>query len=214
MAKKAHKKTKNIKRSSKKALAEAWTDEEVREAYLKLVRFQEDPTKILSADLFMKARRGELTKEEDERQYERIMLTLGFENDHTVAMTVSKKYRGLAIELRRQMIKDLQCKTHTEKVLVDAVVNAYVRTLRYSEAMTAMIDFDNSLWPEKTSFLSMLGKELDRANRHLLAAYQTLIQLKQPPIKVQVKANHAFVGQAQQFNINKEEPSYEQIVTP
>ncbi len=27
------------------------------------------------------------------------MLTLGFENDHTVAMTVSKKYRGLAIDV-------------------------------------------------------------------------------------------------------------------
>jgi hypothetical protein len=203
MAKKTKKGKRSSKRTSKKALDNQWTDEEVREAYTKLVRFQEDPTKMLSTGPFMKSRRGELTKEQDKALYEKIIITLGFENDHTVAMTVSKKYRGLAIELRRQMIGDLQCKTHTEKVLVDAVVNAYIRTLRYSEAMTAMIDFDNSLWPEKTNFLSMIGKELDRANRHLLASYQMLIQLKQPPLKVQVKANNAFIGQAQQFNVDK-----------
>lgn len=63
-------------------------------------------------------------------------------------------------------------------------------------------------------YYSILSKELDRANRHFLSAYQTLIYLKQPPLKVQVKTTNAFIAQAQQFNANKEEPTYEPIVTP
>lgn len=213
MARKAHTKAKGAKNLSKE-LANKLTDAHIREAYLKIARIAEDPDKLLSAKQYLRAQSGEPGQEENPDRHDSIMLALGFENDHTVAMTVTKKYRGLAIELRRQMIKDLQCQTHTEKVLVDAVVSAYIRTLRFTEAFTAAMDNDNSLWPEKINFLNMVGKQLDRANRHLLSAYQTLIQLKQPPLKVQVKAKNAFIGQAQQFNVKQEEPTYEHIVTP
>jgi hypothetical protein len=54
----------------------------------------------------------------------------------------------------------------------------------------------------------MIGKQLDRANRHLLAAYQVLVQLKRPPLQVNVKTKQAFFAQAQQFNAaKKEEPT-------
>ena len=54
--------------------------------------------------------------------------------------------------------------------------------------------------------MAVMGKELDRANRHYLTAIQTLRMLKQPPMQLNIRANTAVVGQNQivQANTNNE----------
>jgi len=47
-----------------------------------------------------------------------------------------------------------------------------------------------------------MSKEVDRANRHFLSALQTLKEIKQPELKVNIKTNAAFFGEKQEFNNN------------
>lgn len=129
------------------------------------------------------------------------VMTLGFDNDYVLNYTVSKWYSGLVIELRRKLIKDFDCKTHAEKALVDMAVSGYMRVIRASQSLTGNLDY-GSISPVRNQCMAIMSKEIDRAHRHFTTAYQILLQLKQPPLNVQVHANSAFVAQAQQFNMN------------
>lgn len=196
------KKAKNLAKTNDQAVDEKVIEQRVRNAFLERAIVSCDPKSLFSKRKIKKYHN--LTQEERQKYHDDALRTLGFDNDYTVSMTVNQRYAGLSIELRRNLIKNFACTTHAEKVLVDAVVAGYIRTLRIGEAFEAGLE-EGSLWPEKTSYMSMLSKELDRANRHLLASYQALVQLKRPPLKVSVKAQQAFVAQAQQFNANKGE---------
>lgn len=189
--------------NTSKVLTKTPTTEKIRSAFLQINRLRDDP-EILFSDknkTIQKLRKKQLTKKEESDFLKQALLTLGFENDHALMYTVDSRYRSLSIELRRQLIKDFDCRTHAEKVLVDAVVLGYMRTLRNTEAYSAGLESEGGLWSDKTNYLGMLSKELDRSNRHLLAAYQTLVQLKRPQMNVSVKASQAFVAQAQQFKV-------------
>jgi hypothetical protein len=133
---------------------------------------------------------------------EQVVFTLGFENDYTLVETVNEKYRGMAIELRRQLIKDFDCKTYAEKVLVDSVVSGYMRTIQRAKSFNN-ISHDDYLSGYKNQYMATMSKELDRAQRQLMAAYQMLVNLKRPPLTVQVKAKTAFVAQNQQLNMTQ-----------
>ena len=154
----------------------------------------------------------EESKQETREEMDNVMMTLGFDNDHSLIYTVSEKYRGLVIELRRKMIKDFDCKTHAEKALVDMAVSGYMRVLRSSQAFTRCLDL-NEANQNLNQFMANMSKETDRAHRHFLSAYQTLVQLKQPSINVNVKTKNAFVAQAQQFNTTKDDTPAEEIIS-
>jgi len=58
---------------------------------------------------------------------------------------------------------------------------------------------------EINNFLSIMSKDVDRANRHFITALETLKQFKQPQLKVNVKTKNAFIAEKQQFNNNQNE---------
>jgi hypothetical protein len=59
---------------------------------------------------------------------EQALMTLGLDNHYVLADSVSEHLRGLAIETARQIEKEYDCKTPSEKILAEMVSSAYVRT--------------------------------------------------------------------------------------
>ncbi len=51
-------------------------------------------------------------------------------------------------------------------------------------------------------YLSVLSKELDRANRQYISALQTLYSLKQPPLSVSLKTDTAYLANQQVIQTN------------
>jgi hypothetical protein len=142
------------------------------------------------------------------------MIVLGLENHYPMAETVSEKYRPLVVELARELTIEYKCKTPTEKALVDIAVGAYGRILDYSSKLNncTRVEFLSS---EKNGYFSMLGKELDRAERHFQAALMNLKAIKSPNFEVNVKT--AFMAQNQQFNAVQKEtgkPTQQEINDP
>jgi hypothetical protein len=163
-----------------------------------------DPKQLLpeAYDQLINHKGSPKTEKEKAALMEQVVFTLGFENDYTLVETVNEKYRGMAIELRRQLIKDFDCKTYAEKVLVDSVVSGYMRTIQCAKSFNN-ISHDDYLSGYKNQYMATMSKELDRAQRQLMAAYQMLVNLKRPPLTVQVKAKTAFVAQNQQLNMTQ-----------
>ena len=96
--------------------------EAMRKQVLRGLAMPDDPKRRVP-EVYEKALSG--ADEEIDEKFaeitEQVAFTLGFENDYTLTETVDYKYRGMAIELRRQIVKDFDCKTYTEKVLVDSI---------------------------------------------------------------------------------------------
>lgn len=178
------------------------SDEQIRDIVLRGMVLSDDPKQLfpLVYEQAIKDGKKGTVKGEHSELAEKAVFALGFENDYTLTETIDEKYRPMAIELRRQLIRDFNCRTYAEKVLVDSIVGGYMRTLRCARV------FNNCTHREflsevNNAYMANASKEMDRAQRQLTTAYQLLVQLKRPPLKVQVKAKTAFVAQNQQLNV-------------
>lgn len=116
----------------------------------------------------------------------------------------NKDYHGLAIQMRRELQQEFDCKKPSEKVLVDMVVNAFIKKLSYSKRME---NNQKYIGAEYDGYRNYLSKEIDRAHRQFLSALETLKAIKQPSFNVNVKAQNAFVAQNQQLNNHSEQPN-------
>jgi hypothetical protein len=135
---------------------------------------------------------------------------LGLENHQLLQNSVKDIYRGFSIEFANTLSQEFDCKTPSEKSLAQIAVNAYIRTMVLSQKITGILTLDH-ISPLLNAFLGNLSKELDRAERQYFVAMEKLKQFKNPPVKVNIKTNTAFVGQNQQFN-NNAEPN--EIINP
>jgi len=160
--------------------------------------------KEIAKKVLPKHLRGEETTEEDEKNLEKAVYDYGFENDISIIEAVEEKYRGMMLELKRNIIKEYDCKAFSEKALVDLAVNAYSRNLTLSRMLVNTATTGRTT-KEINNFLSIMSKDVDRANRHFITALETLKQFKQPQLKVNVKAKNAFIAEKQQFNNNQNE---------
>lgn len=175
----------------------------MRKSALKNARLPSDPVRLFSR----KNAEDIANDEEKVKNYvHQVRSTLGFENDHSVAYAAGNRYSGLAIELRRRLIEDFSCHSHAEQVLLDVIVNNYIRALHSSEAYNVILDKGAADKGDAT-LLSILSKDMDRANRTLLTAYQLLAQLKRPGAKVSISAVNAFIAKEQQFSVNNSNQS-------
>lgn len=127
---------------------------------------------------------------------------MGLDTKVQLAESVGNDYRSMAMDFADQLIAEYDCKTSSEKALAQVTANAFVRTLEYSNTMETCRDKTVKL--NLFGFYSIIGKELDRANRHFLSSLMTLRQMKLPAFKINVTANTAFVAENQQVNINKD----------
>lgn len=127
------------------------------------------------------------------------VMSLAVENDVSLIQSVEEQYRGLAMKIRRELIKEHDCETYSEKMLVDMIVSSYIRNLTASRVLMEALTKGQTT-DILNKFISVSSQETDRANRHYVTALATLKQMKSPNLSVNVKTNNAFFAQNQQIN--------------
>lgn len=141
-------------------------------------------------------------KEEKRKQLEHLsrgaMITFGLDNDYSLDVSVDAEYFGLALEMKRNIIKEYDCRNHFEKSLVDMIVIPYCRYLRFSAVLKGFVSCGIS--KEEVAYNAIMSKESDRSFKQYLTAFHTLQQIKNPQVNVNIKTDNAFVAQNQQNN--------------
>ncbi len=127
------------------------------------------------------------------------MPVVALDTHYILARGVMEEIRPFVIDFANQLAAEYDCKTPTEKALVEIVTAAYARILQFTGVMTRQVR-DEHCSEILSNFYKVASQELDRANRHFTNALGTLKQIKSPAMTVQVKATNAFVAQNQQVN--------------
>jgi len=143
------------------------------------------------------------TEEKDTSTRLKVLHLFGLDTHIPVWESVSNQYGLLAMEFSKGLIKEYDCKTPSEKALAQVTANAYVRVMEYSNTMET--GRDKTVKLNLIPYYAVIGKELDRANRHFISNLMALKQMKAPAMKINVNARTAFVAENQQVNINRDE---------
>lgn len=130
-------------------------------------------------------------------------LTLSeFSNGALLISSIPEHFRTFAIDMMRKLQQEHSLTTVSEKGTAEIAVLAFVRCLRTQSRITHLLERD-SLSETDITFISILSKELDRANRHYLSAIQTLNMQKRSLMKVNIKTNTAIIGEKQIIQENQ-----------
>ncbi len=131
----------------------------------------------------------------------RLMTLYEFDNSILMSHGFKELYRTLATNLSQEVQQEYNCKTTSEKATAHLVAQNFVRTLEIQGEMSLILQRD-SYSDLVMKRYSILSKEYDRANRQYLMSLQTLKSIKQPPVKVSVKAHTANIGNQQLIQEN------------
>lgn len=145
---------------------------------------------------------GERSSDEVAKNINSVSLAYSLESGYALMESTEEHYRPLALQMKGDLEKEFECKTPSERALVDQIVISYIRKLSFSRFLEEKKE-QRILSNEKNGYLNFISKEIDRAHRQLLSALETLRVMKQPTLKVNVRAQNAFVGENQQFNNNQ-----------
>jgi len=195
-----------VKTEENKTAVKKLTEIEVRDLVKKRFKAECDPELIFKTarekfESLKDIKREEFKEPKEELQkfvYNSLM-PLGLETHYPLAETVKDSYRPLVIEVARQIEKEYDCRTPSEKILAETIAGAHIRIINYSRKLNALTD-EGYLTAERNGYGNMLSKEIDRAQRHLISALVILKEVKNPTIELNVKAKTAFVAQNQQIN--------------
>jgi len=172
------------------------TIEEVRK-FLSYSRTIADP------DLVLEEADKELRKESKRQQAYSLdctmfkaMTLVEFESGSLLTMAIPKHFATFGIDMMRQLQKEYDCNTFSEKSTAELATVSYVRTLAIQARINSYLCGD-SFTDIGVKFLAVMSKELDRAHRHYLTAIQTLRSIKQPPMQVRINTDTAIIGQNQ-----------------
>jgi len=138
--------------------------------------------------------------QEYKKKLNEVLVAFEFDTHFALWQTTSSQYRSLIGEFCKQIIKEYDCQTPSEKALAEIMAGAFVRQLRCATRLEESIEA-GSLLPGATAFMSVIGKELDRATRTFLSALSTLKQIKCSSISLNIKAPTSFIAQNQQINV-------------
>ena len=208
------------KPNKEKSLAKQFTVDEVRDIIKEDLHFACDPdyvlkeaTKKFNAWLKAPEREAEAIKKDMLEIHDKALVSLGLETHYPLADMVSERYRGLAIEVARQIEKEYDCKAPSERLLAQTIAGIYGKIIEYSRQLRGCAQ-DTHISVEKNSFYTIMSKELDRAHRQLITALTTLRQIKNPPMELNVRAKTAFVAQNQQINAVNNPIPQDEIINP
>ena len=115
--------------------------------------------------------------------------------------TIPEQYKTFGVDMMRQLQKEYNCTTISEKATAELATISYIRTLGVQSRINSYLG-KGELTEIGVKFLAVMSKELDRANRHYLTAIQALRLLKQPPMQIKVSADTAIIGQNQVVQAN------------
>jgi hypothetical protein len=142
------------------------------------------------------------------KKLEQVSAIYSLDNHYLSAETLDKdKYRTLMMEIANQLTAEYDCKTTTEKMLVETAAVAFCHSLEYGLKLSNILRMDNTSH-EKNNYYAMVSKEVDRSTRQYITALNTLKRIKQPPVQVVFKSTNAFVANNQQINAtdNRKKP--------
>ena len=131
----------------------------------------------------------------------------GLKNGLWAGATTYQKYRNFIYTTRANLVKEYDCKTSLELMLVDRIVANYWRAMRIETLLCPYIEWneDYPFSQLRISIVKELSKSLESASRQLTTSILLLKEMKQPGLNVKIHAGNAFVGHNQQFNLNKNE---------
>jgi len=137
-----------------------------------------------------------------------IALAMGLENSIFAANLSHKKYSKFLGTTRRRIVKEYDCKSSIELMLADRITASYWRSMRLDLTLNYLIeekDGGYSFNDQKINTIRELSKSLESASRQFNTSVLLLKELKQPKLNVKVNTKNAFIGENQQFNVNKKD---------
>lgn len=124
-----------------------------------------------------------------------------FENGVLLTQSVPEQFRTFGVNMLRQLQKEYDCKSIGEQSLAELATLAYIKVLELQQILHKSLAREEK-YQINITYISVVGKELDRANRQFLAAIQALITMKRPQIGINIKAQTAVLGQNQVVQSN------------
>lgn len=156
-------------------------------------------------------------KMKDKLQSE-ISKAFGLKNGIWAANVSYHKYNRFLANTRSMLVKEYDCKAPIELMLADRIVASYWRSMRLDTTLNCLIeekDGGYSFNDSKMNVIRELSKGLESASRQLNTSILLLKELKQPKLNVKVNTENAFIGQNQQFNVNRQNDQQQnEIIEP
>lgn len=122
-----------------------------------------------------------------------------FDKGALVTLGFQEVYRPLVLNMSQDLQREYSCETASEKATAHLVAQNYVRTLDLQRQMFNVMNAE-SYGELSMKRYKLLSKEYERAHRQYLLSLQTLKQLKEPPINVNLSAKNAMLNQFMQIN--------------
>ena len=146
-----------------------------------------------------------MTEAEQKSLCENLAMINTFNANHVnLANTVNKNLQTSVVELTNDIIEQYNCTTTLEKSICEIIANSYWKIMEISKKLHNQINTDY-ISETQIHFISILSKELDRANRNYLNALNNLLEIKRPQMNIKIQTKNAYIGQNQQFNNNQHE---------
>lgn len=200
------KKTKSIKKSISKELSKPLTKDEVKQRLWRAVYYDEHPDSIYNKlwELLTKSNIKEWSKEETDYINKHVRSIDNFSKSHVWLAETQEEWnlRTTIIEFTNNLIEEYNCITTLEKSLCEVIWNSYWKVMQISKKITNCILAWEYISDNRTRYLSMLWKELDRANRNYIMSLNNLLEIKRPQMNINIKTKNAYIWQNQQFNNN------------
>jgi len=188
------------KEDNKNIPAKKYTAEETKKHIMDNTKSPYEPEELLTRfsrkslpELFSS---GQITEKIAE-EISNIHRMFSLETGHALLEGIAENQRPLVLQLKKEIMKEFDCTKPSEIALADQVAFSYARKMAFSNILESNLKYFGSKYDGYRNFLS---KEIDRAHRQFLSSLESLKNAKQPPLKVNLKSNNAFVGQNQQFN--------------
>ena len=104
------------------------------------------------------------------------------------------------LNIRKRLIEENDCKTAAELMLVDQIASAYWRLMKYERFANQVPGKDDgwSFDQLKVNILKEVRKQIEQAQRQITMNLTLLKDLKQPPLKVNLRTESAYFAQNQQ----------------
>jgi len=181
--------------------------DELRHIFMKDI-FPDDESIKECADLVVKSKRltPKQIEKKDELAFELVM-KYGLKNGIWAKNLDHDKYYEALEKIRHDIVAECSCKNSLELMIADRIVANYWRAMKCDRIFNRLMENEDgkfSFDQLKVNILKELNKGMDFANRQLNANIILLKELKQPKLNVKVNTRSAFIGENQQFNVNKQ----------
>ncbi|MBM2820830.1 MAG: hypothetical protein HW405_590 [Candidatus Berkelbacteria bacterium] len=114
--------------------------------------------------------------------------------------------------MRSELVKEYDCKTSLELMIADRIVASYWRAMQCDRIFNRLVTKEDggfSFDQLKINITKELNKSIELANRQLNTNIILLKEIKQPKLDIKVNTKNAFIGNQQQFNVDKQNENIE-----